>query len=150
MVPTAWVLVVLVVAVLVLTPAPPLADVPAPLRLVPPLAVVVEAPAVLEAALEAELALELEAEFTAGFEPALELPEVPFDVKLVVEVDFVAVVTVAGDAALVVGIVSVGAPAVSLEPLPLPPQAASTRAASTAAAPERVTRNCRLRTGSCI
>ena len=92
---------------------------------------------------------ELEDELDVAPEPELEF-EVAFDEELLVELELVDVVVVTGVAALVVGIVSVGAPAASLGPLPLPPQAASTRAASTAPPPARMARRRRLRTGGCI
>ena len=124
------------VLVSVLTPPPPLAVVLV-VRPLPPL-LVVTAPPVLELELfEDELELEL---FDAELEPVLE-PELVLAVDdELLELELVEVVTVVGVAALVVGIVSVGAPAVSFEPLPLPPQAARIKAASTAALPAAMAR----------
>jgi hypothetical protein len=107
----------------------------------PPVGVV--AP-LLEPAFEVAPLLALE------FEP----PEVELAPASVVEVplDALVVVTVwvVGAAALVVGTVSAGAPVVSLLPRPLPPQAASATATAIAAPPAMVTREKRLRVGSCI
>jgi hypothetical protein len=115
-----------VVAVLVTVEVPAPVSVLDPLRPVwpPPLGVVVP-PTELESGLESEL----------------ELESVPEPVVDTVEVDFVPVDLATGGAAMpVVGTVSGGAPLVSLEPAPLPPQAATATAARTAADAEANTR----------
>ena len=126
--------------VVVAPAAPVLLVVPRPAE-PPPVGVV--AP-LLEPAFELAPLLALE------FEP----PEVELAPAFVVEVPFAALVVVTvcvvGAAALVVGTVSAGAPVVSLLPTPLPPQAASATATAIAAPPAMVTREKRLRVGSCI
>lgn len=118
--------------VLLVVPRP---DEPPPVGVVAPL---------LEPALKFVSLLALE------FEP----PEVELAPGVVDEepLDALVVVTVCvvGAAALVVGTVSAGAPVVSLLPTPLPPQAASASATAIAAPPAMVTREKRLRVGSCI
>ena len=131
------VVVLLVVSVFVdapVTEAPPFEvplSVPSPVE-PPPLGVV--------APLELELAGVLEVEFDPVdvFELLLDDDDELFDP----EEDAV----VAGDAALVVGIVSCGAPFVSLLPRPLPPHAARASPASRAAAPAATERKRRLHT----
>jgi hypothetical protein len=128
--------VVVVESVLAVTP--PAGVVAEPRPLAPLLVVELPPPAFELAPLDEELELEL---FDAAPDPAfkakLELAVVDDEL---LELDPVVVVAVEGVAALVVGMVSVGAPAVSFDPLPLPPQAARTNAASTAAPPARTAR----------
>ena len=137
-VPAGWVVVLLSVV-------PPPVPVPSP---VPPLSVV-ELVTVFELELLEDDKLDELELFEVALDPVFEA-EVPPPVEDLFEPEPVEVVAVDGVAALVVGIVSVGAPAVSLGPLPLPPQAARTRAASTAAPLPKMARDRRLRTGSCI
>ena len=133
--------VVVELVVSVLVDAPLLRDEPPlvlPLLLVPK--PVEPPPLVTEVPLEPELEPVFELELTFAPEVALEPPLAEEEFELPVA----AVAWVDGDAVLVVGTVSIGAPAVSLLPWPLPPQAATTSAASTAAAQAEAVRRRRI------